>query len=242
MGQNSSQEIIVVEDKADVICDVFSQGVVHASQKLKKYLAFEDPQSKLRPGLDTLTDIFLVNFISFCVEKGVEERISTCKMTKQQSLLLGVDWLWTLFGPDKLVRLQIAVQVFQMSEVTGSYVSGPSSPSDLLSSNKEMLLADELYRSKGRFEKLEEFCALVGKDCLGFFIVFGLPGKPKDIRGILLDSVKKENRRSRLPGEHALQQFILSTDTFLPTREMLEKCMSKSNGLRNEGKVYINFL
>ncbi|XP_069484596.1 rab15 effector protein [Ambystoma mexicanum] len=241
MGQNTSQEIIVVEDnKADFICDVFSQGVVHASQKLKTYLAFEDPESKVRPGLDTLKEIFLVNFIGFCVEKGVEERIRTSKMSKQQSLLLGVDWIWTLLGPNKQVKVQIAVQAFQVCDLKDGC---SSSPSDLLASNKEVLLADELYRSKGTFEKLEEFCALVGGDCWGFFIVFGLPGKPKDTRGVLLDSVNQEKRRSRLCGESALQQFILNTNNYLPTREMLEKCLTKSKEFRNRpGKVYINFL
>ncbi|MEE6477493.1 hypothetical protein FKM82_011537 [Ascaphus truei] len=241
MGQNSSvQHTYVLPEKADIICEIFSQGVVHAGQKLKEYLGFEDPHGTLRPSTDTLNEIFLVNFISFCIEKGVEERITTSKMTKQQSLLFGVDWLWTLLGPDKVVRLQIAVQALQMSVFNINEVSSQSTAN--LCSNKEILLADALYKDKSRFEKLEEFCSLVGPDCMGLFIVFGLPGKPKDIRGVLLDCVNKEKKKSLMSGENALQQFILNTDSFLPAREMLENCLSRKNGQRNIGKVYINFL
>uniref|UniRef100_A0A8C5PB15 RAB15 effector protein n=1 Tax=Leptobrachium leishanense TaxID=445787 RepID=A0A8C5PB15_9ANUR len=239
MGQNpSTLDVIIQQDKADIICEIFSQGLVHACQKLKEYLGFEDPFGNLRPSTDTLIEIFLVNFINFCIEKGVEERISTSRMTKQQSLLLGVDWIWTIFGSDKLVKLQIAVQALAMSDF---FMHGRKTHSMSNCTHcKEVQLADSAYQDKSPFEKLEEFCGLVGTDCMGLFMVFGLPGKPKDIRGVLLDSVMKEKRRS--PGEQALEQFILGTDNFLPTREMLEQCMSRKNGHRNIGKVYINFL
>ncbi|KAJ7329537.1 hypothetical protein JRQ81_015711 [Phrynocephalus forsythii] len=237
MGQKVSQEASQ-ESNADilVICDVFSQGVVFASQKVKEYLGFEDPQSKFSPSTDTLNEIFLVNFIGFCVEKGVEERITTNKMTKQQSLLFGVDWIWTLSGADKKIRLQIAVQSLQM----GDLPSG-GQPFETTGSN-EAVLCDELFCNKSRFEKLEKFCTLVGHDCLGLFITFGVPGKPKDIRGVLLDSIRRETRKNLLSGENTLRQFVLTTDSFLPTKEMLENCLTKKNGLREVGKVYINFL
>ncbi|KAM8973176.1 rab15 effector protein [Pelodytes ibericus] len=239
MGQTASTpDTVVQQDKADIICEIFSQGVVHSSQKLKEYLGFEDPYGNLRPSTDTLVEIFLVNFINFCIEKGVEERIATSKMTKQQSLLLGVDWIWTLFGSDKVVKLQIAVQALEMSDFI---MHGRKTHSMTNCAHcKEVQMTDAKYEDKCPFEKLEDFCGLVGTDCMGLFMVFGLPGKPKDIRGVLLDSVMKEKRRT--PGEQALEQFILGTDTFLPTREMLETCMSRKNGQRNIGKVYINFL
>lgn len=121
MGQKVSQEDNQ-ENKAEtlVICEVFSQGVLHASQRLKDYLGFVDPQSKFQPATNTLSEIFLVNFISFCVGKGVEERIMTSKMTKQQSSLFGVDWIWTLCGSDKQIKLQIAVQALQPAELSHS--------------------------------------------------------------------------------------------------------------------------
>ncbi|XP_035396818.1 rab15 effector protein [Cygnus atratus] len=222
-----------------VICEVFSQDVVYVSQRLKDYLGFIDPQSKFQPATNTLNEIFLVNFISFCVEKGVEEHITTSKMTKQQSSLFGVDWIWTLLGVDKQIKLQIAVQALQLTELFHS----ESSPTEVLDDCcQEATLADEHFQNRSRFEKLAEFCCLVGRDCLGLFIVFGVPGKPKDIRRVMLDSIAKEKQKCRLLGRNALRQFVMSTDSFLSTKEMLENCLSARNRLKEVGDVYINFL
>ncbi|NXL34732.1 REP15 protein, partial [Glaucidium brasilianum] len=239
MGQKVSREDSQ-ENKAEtlVICEVFSQGVVHASQQLKDYLGFVDPQSKFQPATNTLSEIFLVNFISFCVEKGAEECIITSKMTKQQSSLFGVDWIWTLSGADKQIKLQLAVQALQLAEL----VRGEGSPAEAVQDCcREAALADERFRNKSRFEKLAEFCRLVGRDCLGLFIVFGVPGKPKDIRGVMLDSIAKE-QKYRLSGRNALRQFVTNTDSFLPAEDMLENCLGTKNGPKEVGNVYVKFL
>lgn len=236
MGQKISHEDNQ-ESKAEIlgICEVFSQGVVYASQRLKDYLGFIDPQSKFQTATDTLNETFLVNFISFCVEKGVEERITTSKTT----LLFGVDWIWTLLGVDKQIKLQIAVQALQLAELFHS----ESSPTKALDDCCwEATLADEHFQNKSRFEKLAEFCGLVGQDCLGLFIVFGVPGKPKDIHRVMLDSIAKEKQKCCLLGRNALRQFVMSTESFLSTKEMLEKCLSARNGLKEVGNVYVNFL
>ncbi|NWY57135.1 REP15 protein, partial [Chionis minor] len=237
MGQKVSHEDNQ-ENKAEslVICHVFSRGVVYASERLKDYLGFMDPQSKFQPATNTLSEIFLVNFISFCVEKGVEERITTSKMTKQQSSLFGVDWIWTLSGADKQIKLQIAVQALQLAELFHSE-GGPAEDCC-----QEAALADEHFRDRSRFEKLAEFCCLVGQDCLGLFIMFGVPGKPKDIRGVMLDSIAKEEQKCRLSGRNALRQFVTATDSFLPTKDMLENCLGAKSGPKEVGNVYINFL
>ncbi|NWI32161.1 REP15 protein, partial [Sula dactylatra] len=240
MGQKVSHEDNQ-ENKAEtlVTCEVFSQGVVHASQRLQDYLGFVDPQSKFQPATNTLSEIFLVNFISFCVEKGVEELITTSKMTKQQSSLFGVDWIWTLSGADKQIKLQIAVQALQLSELFHS----EGSPAEVVEDCcREAVLADEHFQNRSRFEKLAEFCRLVGRDCLGLFIVFGVPGKPKDIRGVTLDSIAKEEQKCRLLGRNALWRFVTSTNSFLPTKDMLENCLSTKNGPTEVGNVYISFL
>ena len=229
------------ENKAETlgICEVFSQGVVHASQRLKDYLGFMDPQSKFQPATNTLSEIFLVNFISFCMEKGVEERIMTSKMTKQQSSLFGVDWIWTLSGADKQIKLQIAVQALQLAELFRSEGGPTEAVADCC---REAVLADEHFQNRSRFEKLAEFCRLVGWDCLGLFVMFGVPGKPKAIRGVMLDSIAKEEQKCRLSGTNALRQFVTSTDSFLPTKDMLENCLGAKNGPKEVGNVYINFL
>uniref|UniRef100_A0A8C0FSI1 RAB15 effector protein n=1 Tax=Bubo bubo TaxID=30461 RepID=A0A8C0FSI1_BUBBB len=240
MGQKVSHEDSQ-ENKAEtlVICEVFSQGVVHASQRLKDYLGFVDPQSKFQPATNTLSEIFLVNFIHFCMEKGAEECIMTSKMTKQQASLFGVDWIWTLSGADKQVKLQFAVQALQLAEL----VRGEGGPAEAVEDCcQEAALADERFRNKSRFEKLAEFCHLVGQDCLGLFIIFGVPGKPKDIRGVMLDSIAKEEQKCRLSGRNALWQFVTNTDSFLPTKDMLENCLGTKNGPKEVGNVYMKFL
>ncbi|XP_027549409.1 rab15 effector protein [Neopelma chrysocephalum] len=244
MGQKVSQEDSQ-EDKAEtlLICEVFSQGVLHASQRLKDYLGFVDPQSKFQPATNTLSEIFLVNFISFCVEKGAEELIVTSKMTRQQSCLFGVDWIWTLSGADKQIKLQIAVQALQLAELFRAE-GGPAEEEEEEEDDccREAALADECFQNMSRFGKLAEFCRLVGRDCLGLFVVFGVPGKPKDIRGVLLDSIAREEQKCRLSGRKALRQFVTGTDSALPTKDMLENCLGTNSGLREVGNVYINFV
>ncbi|NWV81040.1 REP15 protein, partial [Dasyornis broadbenti] len=233
MGQKVSQEDNQ-ENKAEtlVICEVFSQGVLHASQRLKDYLGFVDPQRKFQPATNTLSEIFLVNFISFCVRKGMEEQIMTSKMTKQQSSLFGVNWIWTLCGSDKQIKLQITVQALQPAELFHS--EGPAEDCC-----REAALA-ECFQNTSSFEKLAEFCRLVGQDCLGLFVMFGVPGKPKDIQGVLLDGVAKEEQKCCPSGRNALRQFVTSTDSFLPTKDMLENCLGTKNGLKDMGNMCIN--
>ncbi|XP_068951009.1 rab15 effector protein [Petaurus breviceps papuanus] len=236
MGQKSSQEV-TGKDKPDLIamCDVFSRAVVCAAQKLKDYLGFKDPQSKLSPDSNTLNEIFLIHFISFCQENGMDKKITTNKMTKNQAMLFGTDWIWTFWGSHKEILFQLAVQTLQMS--TAFHIE--SNPCDLL--NKDAVL--DMYSMEGnRFEKMEEFCNLIGEDCLGLLIIFGMPGKPKDIRGVLLDSIKNQKIQSYLSGENAVKHFILNTKNCLSTKELLENYLCKSDRLNEMGKVYINFL
>uniref|UniRef100_A0A8V5G431 Uncharacterized protein n=1 Tax=Melopsittacus undulatus TaxID=13146 RepID=A0A8V5G431_MELUD len=130
------------------------------------------------------------NSSHFCLKKGMEEGITTGTMTKQQPSLFGVDWIWTLSGADKQIKLQLAMQALQLAEL---------------------------------------FHILVGWDCLGLFIMFSIPGKPKDIQGVMLDSIAKEEQNYRLSGRDALWQFGTSTDGFLLTRHVGKLSLEKAN-------------
>lgn len=236
MGQNPSQQVPLKDsDGALSICEVVSEAMVHAAQKLKEYLGFEAPLSNLRPASNTLNEIFLIHFVTFCQEKGVDGWLTTTKMTKHQALLFGADWIWTFWGADKQIKLQLAVQTLQMS----SLPPVESKPCDLSDPESR---AEQSARKRSRFDKLEEFCNLIGEDCLGLFIIFGVPGKPKDIRGVVLDSVKRETVRSHLPGGKAVARFVLETEDCVPIRELLGNCLSKKDELREVGKVYISIL
>lgn len=87
---------------------------------------------------------------------------------------------------------------------------------------------------------MEEFCNLIGKDCLGFFIIFGVLGKFKDIRGVVLDSVKREIVRSYLLGGKVVVRFVLEIEDCVFIRELFGNCLSKKDELREVGKVYIS--
>ncbi|XP_014812485.1 PREDICTED: rab15 effector protein [Calidris pugnax] len=149
MGQKVSHEDNQ-ENKAEtlVICEVFSQGVVHASQRLKDCLGFVDPQSKFQPAANTLSGIFLVSFIRFCMEKGVEECVTISKLTKQHSspcwggLDLGS-------GADKQIKLQVAVQALQLAELFHSKGGLAETVGDCC---QEATLAGEHYRNRSRCE------------------------------------------------------------------------------------------
>ncbi|XP_004405354.1 PREDICTED: rab15 effector protein [Odobenus rosmarus divergens] len=236
MGQNSSQQLPLKDSKeVSSICEVVSEAIVHAAQKVKEYLGFEDPLSNLCLASNTLNEIFLIHFVSFCQDKGVDEWLTTTKMTKHQAVLFGADWIWTFWGSEKQVRLQLAVQTLQMSSLPPM----ESKPRDFSPPESR---AEEPFRKRSRFDKLEEFCKLIGEDCLGLFIIFGVPGKPKDIRGVALDSVKGETVQGQLPGRKAVAQFVLETEDCVSIRELLGNCLSKKDGLREVGKVYISIL
>nr|XP_004664467.2 rab15 effector protein [Jaculus jaculus] len=231
MGQKASQQS-APEDSKEVVgaCEVVSGAVAHAAEQLKAYLGFEYPLSSLGLAADTLNEVFLMHFIVFCQEKGAGSWLTTTKMTKHQALLFGADWVCTFWGSDKQIRLQLAVQTLRMASVP-SRDPKPCEPR-----------AEETPRQRSRFDRLEEFCALIGEDCLGLFLVFGVPGNPKDIRGVLLDSVKNTMENSQLPGRKAVERFILETEECVSIKELLGTCLREKDGLRKVGKAYISIL
>lgn len=236
MGQKASQQLTLKNNREVLdVCEVASEAIVHAAQKLKEYLGLEYPLSRLCPAANTLNEIFLIHFITFCEEKGIAEWLTTTKMTKHQALLFGADWIWTFWGSDKQIRLQLAVQTLQMTSLP---LVEPK-PCDFFNPPSR---TEESSWKKSRFDKLEEFCNLIGEDCLGLFIIFGVPEKPKAVRGVILDSVKSEMAKSHLPGREAVEQFVLGTQECVSIRELLGNCLSKKDGLREVGKVYINIL
>lgn len=143
-------------------------------------------------------------------------------MSKQQSSLFRVDWIWTLSRADTQIKLQTAMQASQLAELFCS----EGGPAEVVEDCCwETTLADEHFQNRNRFEKLVEFCRLVGQDCLGLFIVFGVAGKSKDTHRVMPDSIAKEEQKCHLLGNNALQQFVISTHSFLPTKDMLENCL-----------------
>lgn len=133
----------------------------------------------------------------------MDKKITTNKMTKNQAMLFRTDWIWTFWGSCKEILFQLFIQTLQMS--TALHIE--SNSCDLL--NKDVVL--DVYTSGGgegdRFEKMEEFCNLIGEDCLGLFIIFGVLGTPEGIRGVLLDSIENKKIQNCLSGEKAIKHL-----------------------------------
>lgn len=209
------------------MCEVVSRGMVHAARKLQEYLGFKDPLGNLSPTPSTLNEIFLIHFVSFCQKQDVDMWLTTTKMTAHQASLFGADWIWTFWDTDRQIRLQLAVQTLQLSSLAPmcpELGSGPHHDGD----------HEDEVAQKTRFDRLEKFCHLIGEDCLGIFLVFGAPGKPKDVRGVVLDSVQGD-----VPRGEAVARFILETEACIPVRELLGRCLQGHAVLREVGKAYI---
>ncbi|XP_043932087.1 rab15 effector protein-like [Protopterus annectens] len=237
MGQN---QVLLSDsdDKFDRVCDIFTQAVLHSCQKVKTYLGFVDPEQKLYVRTRTLNEIFLMDFINYCKEKGADDWISTCKMTKQQEMLMGVDWIWNLTGSGKNTNIQIAVQTVQLSECYRMTEMDEDPYEKIL----EKSVADLDNRNKTKHDKLLEFCSSIGQNCMGLCIIYGVPGKPKEIRGIMMQHLKHLKGKTRCIREDTLLQYMKTVDYFITTREMMEKYLFKKRSSQNDDRVYVNFL
>lgn len=209
------------------VCEAVSRAMVHAARKLQEYLEFKDPLSNLSPAPSTLNDIFLIHFVSFCQKQGTDTWLTTTKMTTHQALLFGADWVWTFWSTDRQIRLQLAVQTLRLSSLA------PGTPEPDSGPHHNHDHEDEAIRT--RFDRLEKFCHMIGEDCLGLFLIFGAPGKPKDVRGLVLDSVQGE-----APKGEAVAKFILETKACVPIRELLGRCLQGREELREVGQAYIH--
>nr|XP_033773909.1 rab15 effector protein-like [Geotrypetes seraphini]XP_033773910.1 rab15 effector protein-like [Geotrypetes seraphini]XP_033773911.1 rab15 effector protein-like [Geotrypetes seraphini] len=237
MGQN--QTVYLTQDnKPDVVCEIFTQTLLHAAEKVKGYLGFQDPQQKLYVSTRTLNEVFLMSFINFCKEKGVEDRISTSKMTKQQEVLLGVDWIWTLTGGDKQTLFQIAVQTVQLGD-TYQIREMDHDPYERI---MERSITDLEGNNKSRYEKLQDFCTSIGTTCTGLVIVYGVQERNREIRGVLVNHLLHFKDKKLHMKEEIMLQYLKTTDFFITVKEMMENYICNGKKSNSAEQVYIHFL
>ncbi|MEE6493156.1 hypothetical protein FKM82_016750 [Ascaphus truei] len=237
MGQNQTV-FFMVDNKPDVVFDVFSQALIQASHKVKGYLGFKDPQQKLRVCTRTLNEVFLVTFINFCKEQGLEDRISTSKMSRQQEILMGVDWVWTLTGTSKSSRFQIAVQTVQLVDSYKPSEMDEDPYQRIL--ERSILELDDMNRT--RYQKLLDFCSSVGPNCTGLILVYGLPGKLKEIRGVLSRHLLNFSGRRPHLNDTTLLQYLKVTESFITIKEMMHSYLCNAKKASETEHVYITFL
>ncbi|XP_029430015.1 rab15 effector protein-like [Rhinatrema bivittatum] len=237
MGQNQTM-FLAQDNKPDVVCEIFTQILLHAAEKVRGYLGFQDPQQKLNISTRTLNEVFLMSFISLCKEKGMEDQISTSKMTKQQEILLGVDWIWTLTGGDKQTSFQIAVQTVQLGD-TYKIREMDQDPYERI---LEKSMIDLEGVNKSCYEKLHDFCTSIGTNCTGLIIVYGVQERTREIRGVLVNHLLHFKDKNPHMKEEILLQYLKTAGCFITVKEMMESYICNGKKSTSAEQVYINFL
>uniref|UniRef100_UPI00398EC7AD rab15 effector protein n=1 Tax=Pristiophorus japonicus TaxID=55135 RepID=UPI00398EC7AD len=173
------KDFLKIPEKYDFV-QLFNQSIIFASQRTREYIGFKDPESKLKVNNTTLTDIFLMTYINRGLQCKLNEAISCIRMTEEQTVLLGADWVWAVQGPtSKNPKVQIAVQVIHMENAE------KEAAEKQLPVTESMKLARQETINKTHPEKISDFCSSVGKDCYGLFLFFGHKDDPKSICGVL---------------------------------------------------------
>uniref|UniRef100_A0A3P8PMN5 RAB15 effector protein n=1 Tax=Astatotilapia calliptera TaxID=8154 RepID=A0A3P8PMN5_ASTCA len=148
---------------------LFSNCISAATARTQEYLTFKDPEDKLRPSPDVLTQVFLMTYITRSVEVNLQDTLNCTVMTPEQRVLLGADWVWAVLErPTKNPKFQIVVQVLHLSEreeaeqkVSMDTCSESIQMAQMESSNNNM------------YERMVNFCTSIGKDCYALFLFFG---------------------------------------------------------------------
>ncbi|XP_020311501.1 rab15 effector protein-like [Oncorhynchus kisutch] len=195
--QELAEEIL---RQRDIKSEVLSQASLYVAGQLRNSLDFQDPQNQLQPSLGTPNDIFLVQFIFSCIERGLYNCIVTSKMTLTAEPVAG-DQARPMLSEARLKAERLGRSI------------------------RERVATNALFWNMSH---LEEFCGLVERDCLGMLLVFSLLWRPMDIRRVMLRSLTTwATQRLPLDGERLLRDFFQNTTSSLSVTEMLELCMDK---------------
>ncbi|XP_067849665.1 rab15 effector protein [Heptranchias perlo] len=235
MTANIIKDFLKLPEKYNFV-QQFNQSIIFASQRTKEYIGFKDPESKLKINNSTLTDIFLMTYINRSVQCKLTEAISCTPMTKEQTILLGTDWIWAVQDPPcKNPKVQIAVQVI--------HVEGEEEETTerRLPLTESMKLAKEESINKTGPKKIIDFCSSVGKDCYGLFLFFGLKNDPKAIYGVLSNDFHAHVGNGREVDNAFLLDSIEKTKSFVTPGRMLELVLQKEGVPQNLQPAYVKF-
>ncbi|XP_078271015.1 rab15 effector protein-like [Rhinoraja longicauda] len=229
MNSNILKEFLKIPEKFSFV-QQFNQCVIVASQRVKEYIGFEDPECKLKIRNSMLSDIFLMTYINRSIQCKVTEAISCTRMTEEQAVLMGADWVWAVHDtPSKNPKLQIAVQVIHMEREREEVEEKRFKVSE------SMKLARAVSINKTSHEKIANFCSSIGRDCYGLFLFFGCKGDPKAICGILSNDFHTRSGDGRELDDTFLLECMEKTKTFVTPGKMLELILQK-DGLSEDSK------
>ncbi|XP_047241824.1 rab15 effector protein [Girardinichthys multiradiatus] len=161
---------------------LISNSISFASTRTKEYLVFKDPESKFQPSPQTLTQVFLMNYIPQSVNLDLTDTFSCTSMTPEQRILLGADWVWAILKkPTKNPKIQIAVQVLHLPEREEAEERAAARKPI----SESIQMAQMESRNKNVYERMVDFCTSIGKDCYALFLFFGKRDDKVNIYGVL---------------------------------------------------------
>ncbi|MBN3305332.1 REP15 protein, partial [Amia calva] len=202
----------------------FSDSVKHASNRTREYLLFKDPENKFHPSDTVLNEIFLMTYISRSVHHQLTETFNCTMMTKKQEILLGADWVWAVIDkPSKNPKMQIAVQVFHLSEEEGE--APKRDHVEMLSEAMEMAKMESADKTKP--EKMIEFCSSIGKDCYALFLFFGRKNDPANIYGVLSNNFQAAFGKGAKIDQAFIENFFKGSKNFITPAKMLQTIVNK---------------
>ncbi|XP_078077427.1 rab15 effector protein [Mustelus asterias] len=236
MTANKIKDLLKMVEKYNNFIQQFNQCVIFASQRAKEYIEFKDPESKLKVNNSTVTDIFLMTYINRSIQCKLTESISCTKMTEEQTILLGTDWVWAVQdASSKNPKVQIAVQVIHMENKENQLMEKRFQPTE------SVKLARQESINKTHPEKISDFCSSIGKDCYGLFLFFGRKEDPKSICGVLSNDFHTHLGYGQGVDNAFLLDCIEKAKAFVTPGRMLELILQKEGVPENLKPVCVKF-
>ncbi|XP_018618807.1 rab15 effector protein [Scleropages formosus] len=205
------------------VIQLFSDSVHRASFRTQEYLTFQDPKQKLQPSAVTLCEIFLMSCISH-MEQLRSAEVFTCTATsKEQKILLGVDWVWDIVEEHSKVKVQVAVQVLYLPERQGE--DHDDYPWEVYTESMKIAKAESAHRSK--VKRIIEFSSTVGKSCYALFLFFGRKDDPGNIYGVISNNFHAAFGRCAEIDRVFIENFFHGSSSFATPAEMMTNILGR---------------
>lgn len=204
---------------------LFGTCVLLAATRTKEYLLFQDPENKFVPSTGTLTEIFLMAYISQSVELQITDTFNCTAMTKEQKILLGTDWVWAVLeAQSKNPKIQVAVQVLYPSDVVEE--GEGDSPKEPYTETMELAHMESADKTKA--ERMIEFCSSIGQDCYALFLFFGRQSDPGNIYGVLSNNFHAAVGKCARIDPAFIENFFKGSKSFATPVHMLQTILQRT--------------
>ncbi|CAI5668046.1 unnamed protein product [Oreochromis niloticus] len=204
---------------------LFSNCISAATARTQEYLIFKDPEDKLRPSPEVLTQVFLMTYITRSVEVNLQDSLNCTVMTPEQRVLLGADWVWAVLErPTKNPKFQIVVQVLHLSEREEA-----EQKVSVDTCSESIQMAQMESSNNNTYERMVNFCTSIGKDCYALFLFFGKKNDKVNIYGVLSNNFEAAKGKCRI--DRALIEKFFKGSRYLHTPlGMMQAIMTKNKG------------